>query len=154
CGTDQPVGWVGEDPIGPAQPTPWAHRSQLSRAREDVEELLELFDGFARGVDDRAPFLQRRRPPVLVFKPHPAVRTHLDHDGVHRFDVEPHRNADWLRLLAGRPGDQTPAAAEARSASATPITTVAVGAPSEPPPYAYSMFTAASATRFSAGARE
>ena len=61
--------------------------------------------------------------PVFVLEADPAVSADVDDDGVHRLDVEPH---------------YTPAAADARCASSTPSTIVAVGLPSEPPPYAYS----------------
>src|SRR5205807_2266984 len=91
-----------------------------------------------RRVDDRTPFLQRRRRPLFVLEPHAAVAAHLDDGCVHRPHVEFH----------------TPAAAAARRASSTPTTTAAIGAPSVAPPYAYSTFTPASATSRSAGASE
>src|SRR5262245_55475275 len=129
------MGWVGWDrsvrphpAYGPIGPT------HSRAALEDLEEFFELLELFARRVDDRALFLQRRRPPVFVLQPHSAVGAHLDDDGIHRCDVEPHGIVDCRMLITDSASPQTPAAAEARSASATPITIVAVGAPSEPPP--------------------
>ena len=109
------------------------HRSawRISSSSPSASELL------LRRVDDGAALLQRRLRPVFVLEPHPAVGADVDDDRVHRLDVELH---------------QTPAAADARSASSTPSTIVAVGLPSEPPPYAYSTLTPASLISFSAGA--
>src|SRR3954462_11418930 len=109
----------------------------LSSPLQDLEQFLQGGDFFLRGVDDRAPFLQRRLRPVLQIEPHAAVSVHVDDNRVHRLDVEPH---------------QTPAAADARSASSTPSTIVAVGLPSAAPPYAYASLTLASLISFSAGA--
>src|SRR5580765_452398 len=93
---------------------------------EDLEQLSEREQFFLRRVNDGAALLERRLRPVFILEPHPAVGSDVDDDRIHRRDVELH---------------QTPAAADARSASSTPSTIVAVGLPSEPPPYAYSMLT-------------
>src|SRR5262249_15807420 len=122
-GTDRSVP-PAYGPIGP---------THSRAALEELEEFFELLELFARRVDDRALFLQRRRPPVFVLQPH-SLGPPLDGDGLHRWNVEPHGIVDCRMLITDSASPQTPAAAEARSASATPITIVAVGAPSEPPP--------------------
>src|SRR5712691_13423599 len=104
---------------------------------EDLEQFGERDQLLVRRINDRPPLLKVRLGPVFVLKSHAPVRADVDNDGVHRLDVQPHH---------------TPAAAAARWASSTPRTMVAVAAPSDPPPYAYSTLTLASLTSFSVGA--
>src|SRR5215831_8089073 len=90
-GTDRSVP-PAYGPIGP---------THSRAALEELEEFFELLELLARRVDDRALFLQRRRPPVFVLQPHSAVGAHLDDDGIHRCDVEPHGIVDCRMLITG-----------------------------------------------------
>src|SRR5437667_3148720 len=111
----------------------------LRRSIEDFEQFSERGELIRRRINDGAPFLERGLRPILVLETDAPGGIHVDDDRVHRFDVQAH---------------QTPAAAEARAASSTPSTSVAVGLPSAAPPYAYSTFTFASATSRSTGASD
>src|SRR5262245_57936062 len=115
-----------------------ATRTITSGPGQGFEELGERGHFLLRGVDDRAPFLQRRRGPVFVLETHAAILVDLDHDRVHRLDVQLH----------------APAAAEACITCSVPTTIDAIWLLSATPAYAYSMFTFASASSLSAGASE
>src|SRR5262249_29587774 len=85
---------------------------------EDGHQLVQGGHLVPSGIDDGAAFLECWNGPAFVFDVHPAIAVDLDDRGVHGLDVKPH----------------TPAAAAARIASSTPITTDAPGAPSPAPP--------------------
>ena len=93
-----------------------------------------------RRVDDRAPFLQRGRRPVLVLQTDAARR---------RPPRRPRRPSARRRDASHRRRRPTPAPRPRRRARASPI-----GLPSAAPPYAYSTLTFASDTSRSAGASD
>ena len=88
-------------------------------------------------VDDRATLLQSGCRPVLVLETDSAVGSDVDDHRVHGLDVQPH---------------YTPGRGDARAASSTPRTSVAVGLAFRRAAVAYSTFTSASLTSRSTGA--